>query len=1110
MPRLPRRFRTTSRFFAGFVAAALALTVLICATAAFFRPDLTQRPAMPSAAEATAARTSREARLNPRNPEVVWRDVDYRAGETGAWWPRKEAPVLAELVHEGKLPPVAQRTGPEPLVLQGVEGIGRYGGSWHKLATNPEDLEGVLHTRLSYVSLVRWSPEGYPIVPHLAKSWSVSPDQRTWTFTLRKGLRWSDGHPFTTDDIMFWWQWEVQYFKSGSNTSGGSDYTFMLNAGKLGTIEQVDALTIRFKFVEPNGMFLERVAGATDYFRPVHYLKKFHPKLGDQVVIAATMREMNLPSPLAVYIRMKHRLNPEHPRMWPWVYLDYKSSAPQVLVRNPYYFAVDPAGNQLPYLDRLVLDIRDRSLMSAAIAGGEVSMTERHIDFEDYTLLATEAPRRGYKLLHWYSANRTSAQISPNLNRIVDPKQPETAWKHRLLNEKTFRQALSLAINRREIIDAIYYGVGEPAQNSPGPDSSYGDERHFHAFTEYDPARANRMLDDLGLTHRDREGYRTFPDRTRMTWFLNVASSYPPDCAQRVADEWAKVGMRTIVQIHPRTLWQVEQAAQEHDFTVWPGLEEFMPMLEPRYYVPMTGASFFAPAWGRWYQRISREGGDLKNEQSDEAPPLDHPARRAMILYNEAQTAPTDAARHAHFREILDIARENTWSINIATPPPALAVVKDGFHNVPSRGLYGYYYNTPGNMGMETFYWDESNDPPSASAQLKESILHPSLLPSSAQSQAAQSKEPTFVPHWLPRALGFVCAAGILWLAIRYPFVGRRLATMVPTLLFISVIVFAIVQLPPGDFLTSKRVEITLSGDPNADAQLENLRETFRFNDPPWKQYVHWMGLKWFVTFDSADAGLLQGNLGRSMESNLPVNEILGDRLVLTFVISLLTIAFTWAIAIPIGIYSAVRPYTLGDYVLTLVGFVGISIPPFLFALVLMYLSGEYFGISVSGLFSARYAADPVWTWGKVVDLLQHVWVAVIVLGVGSTAVMIRVMRANLLDELKKPYVVAARAKGVRPLRLLLKYPVRIAFNPFVSGLAVLFPQLVSGGAIVALVLSLPTIGPILMIALLNEDTYFAASMLMILSVLGVVGTLMSDLLLVWLDPRIRLGGGRR
>jgi ABC-type dipeptide/oligopeptide/nickel transport system permease component len=243
------------------------------------------------------------------------------------------------------------------------------------------------------------------------------------------------------------------------------------------------------------------------------------------------------------------------------------------------------------------------------------------------------------------------------------------------------------------------------------------------------------------------------------------------------------------------------------------------------------------------------------------------------------------------------------------------------------------------------------------------------------------------------------------------------------------------------------------------------------------------------------------------MERNEAVNRILGDSIGLTVIISLFTVLFTWAVALPIGIYSAVRRYTAGDYVLTLVGFVGMSIPPFLFALVLMYVSGEYFGVSVSGLFSVRYAADPTWSWGKWVDLLQHVWVPVVVLGTGSTAVMIRVMRANLLDELKRPYVVAARAKGVRPLRLLFKYPVRLALNPFVSGLGGLFPALISGGAIVALVLSLPTIGPMLMLALVNEDTYFAASMLMVLSVLGVIGTLVSDLLLLWLDPRIRLGG---
>ena len=1104
MLRPPRRLVLAAKFLAGLVATAVGLTALMLGTAALFRPDLSRPPPVPAPAAAAAARAAREPRLDPVHPTVIWRDVNYAEGARGAWWPKGESPLLADLVHQGRLPPVAERTGPEPVVLAGVDGVGRYGGTWYRLATTPEDLEGILHTRLSYTALVRWSPEGYPIVPHLAKSWTVSPDQRVWTFTLRRGLRWSDGHPFTTDDLMFWWRWEVQYFKAGSSSSGGSDYSWMMHAGKLGEIEQVDALTLRFKFQDPNGLFLERLAGAVDCFRPAHYLRQFHPALGDPAVIAGLMRAMNLPSPLAVYIRMKHRLNPAHPRMWPWVYRDYRASAPQTLVRNPYYYAVDAAGNQLPYLDRLVIDVREKSLISAAAAGGEVSMQERHIDFEDYTLLATEAPRSGYHLRHWYSATRTMAQISPNLNRAVDPAQPETAWKHRLLNERTFRQALSLALDRQEIIDAVYYGVGEPAQNSPGPDSPYGDARHFHAFTAHDPARANALLDALGLQRRDAEGYRTFPDGSRMTWFLNLATSFPPDTAQLVADQWGRVGLRALVQTHVRTLWQVEQAAREHDFTFWPGLEEFMPMLDPRYYVATGGASYFAPMWGRWYLLGGLRGPPTSVIPGLEGPPPGHPARRAMELYDLAQVAPTEAERRARFHEILGLAADNTWSISLATPPPALAVVKDGLRNVPVRGIVGFYYMTPGNMGMETFYWDHSNDLPAVAAQVQQSLLHASELPRAAEGRA---------PAGSGRLGGFLILAALValvGLGLRYPFVGRRLLTLGPTLLCISVIVFTIVRLPPGDFLTSKTVEIELSGEPNAEAQLANLRETFRFDEPAWRQYAHWMGLPWFLTFDAKDAGLLQGNLGRSMESNLPVNEILGDRIVLTFVVSLLTILFTWALAIPIGIYSAVRPYTVGDYVLTLLGFLGMSVPPFLFALVLMYLSGEYFGISVSGLFSLRYAAEPAWSWGKVVDLLQHVWVAVIVLGLGSTAVMVRVMRANLLDELKKPYVVAARAKGVRPLKLLLKYPVRIALNPFVSGLAALFPQLISGGAIVALVLSLPTVGPMLLLALLNEDTYFAASMLMVLSVLGAAGTLLSDLLLLWLDPRIRFGGGHR
>ncbi|MCX7048327.1 MAG: ABC transporter permease [Candidatus Sumerlaeota bacterium] len=327
---------------------------------------------------------------------------------------------------------------------------------------------------------------------------------------------------------------------------------------------------------------------------------------------------------------------------------------------------------------------------------------------------------------------------------------------------------------------------------------------------------------------------------------------------------------------------------------------------------------------------------------------------------------------------------------------------------------------------------------------------------------------------------------------------------MIPTLLIISVVVFAVIQLPPGDYLTARIMMLEASGDERDRKTIEDLREMFRFEEPAWKLYLRWMGVNWFASFKPNDKGLIQGGMGRSMETTQLVTDMVGDRITLTILVSLGTILFTWIVAIPIGIYSAVRQYSILDYILTFIGFIGMCAPSFLLALILMIVAG------VSGLFSPRYAAQPEWTWGKVLDLCKHIWIPILVIGVGGTASMIRVMRANLLDELRKPYVVTARAKGVRPMKLLFKYPVRLALNPFISGIGGLFPQLVSGGAIVAMVLSLPMVGPLMLYALMDQDMYLAGSMLIVMSLLGVMGTLVSDLLLLWLDPRIRFKGGTR
>ncbi|MGH8017057.1 MAG: ABC transporter permease [Opitutaceae bacterium] len=292
--------------------------------------------------------------------------------------------------------------------------------------------------------------------------------------------------------------------------------------------------------------------------------------------------------------------------------------------------------------------------------------------------------------------------------------------------------------------------------------------------------------------------------------------------------------------------------------------------------------------------------------------------------------------------------------------------------------------------------------------------------------------------------------------------------------------------------------------------EIARIRSQFHLDKSMVERYLRWTGLYWFTTFDNKDTGLLQGDLGLSMiDPRRPqsVNALVGDRLLFTVLLSVGTILFTWSLALPIGIYSAVKQYSPADYVLTFLGFIGMSVPGFLLALLIMYWGGRFLGLDLTGLFSPAYQAQPEWTWGKVFDLLQHIWVPLIVLGVEGTAQMIRIMRANLLDELRKPYVQTARAKGMRPARLILKYPVRVALNPFVSTIGALFPELISGGAIVSVVLGLPTIGPLMLSALLNEDLYLAGSLLVVLSLLGILGTLVSDLLLTALDPRIRMEG---
>lgn len=314
---------------------------------------------------------------------------------------------------------------------------------------------------------------------------------------------------------------------------------------------------------------------------------------------------------------------------------------------------------------------------------------------------------------------------------------------------------------------------------------------------------------------------------------------------------------------------------------------------------------------------------------------------------------------------------------------------------------------------------------------------------------------------------------------------------MIPVVIAISIISFIIIQLPPGDFLTSYISQLSQSGQAIDQAEIAALRARYGLDQPLYKQYITWV------------SGVLKGDFGYSFSWKRPVADLIWERLALTVVVSGVTMLFTWIVSFPIGVYSATHKYSVVDYILTFVGFIGLATPTFLLALVLMWIAYSQFGMSVGGLFSPEFV-DASWSLAKVVDMLKHLWLPVIVVGLAGTASFIRTLRANLLDELNRPYVVTARAKGLSEGKLLFKYPVRIAMIPFIATVGWSLPGLISGEGVAAIVLNIPTTGPLLLNALLQQDMYLAGAFIMLLSLLTVIGTLISDILLAWIDPRIR------
>lgn len=908
---------------------------------------------------------------------------------------------------------------------------------------------------------------------------------------------------------------------------------------------EFDPWTFRVVFESPHGSFFEKLP-TSRIFMPEHYLRPVHPKWGDKQVIEEKVEELGAANAHTMFERLaNNHMNPEMPVMRAFVYRKHVNKSPWVWFRNPYFFAVDAEGKQLPYFDQILFSQKEKTQITSN-AGGAVSFQTRHIDFNEYTQLMEERADKGYEVYHWYSATRGKWAIFPNLNRNVPEGDEEAANKHAMLNNKYFRRALSIAINREGIIKAEFNGQGEPAQLDPGPGSPFHSAELYKAWTHYDPEEANRILDEeLGLTQRDREGMRTFPDGSRMSWNLNLCDYVSLGPAQFIVDDWAKVGIRLTIQNSNQTLFHVERKARNHDFTVWSGESEYFPTLEGRTFVPINPNCYWGSGFGTWYGLGGLHGDARATDpmrKGSIAPDPETEVGRVVLecmrLYDQLAKTPELEKKQEIMAKIMKHNAEQCFTINLATPPPTIIVVDSDLRNVPKMAVDAGATWTPANAGFETF-WFDSEEKRGKTSPENQAIYETlergmttietnwggaSSVGSGAEAEGAKDTG-KLVSTIFRVVLLLVIVGGLGSVAVVHPFVARRLIWMIPTLAVISVIVFTVIQLPPGDYITNKIEELIMQGDEAAVAQMEGKKEFYQLEEPAVSRYLRWVGISWFFGKTETrkndagedvenfswpgEPGLLQGHLGYSMADETSVNEIVGDRIILTMCVSFGSLIFTYIIAFSTGIYSAVKQYSVGDYVLSFVAIIGMCVPNFLLALICIYVGEKYFGFQVRGLFSPDFE-QAAWSMARVADLLKNIWVAVIVVGVGGTAGMMRIMRGNLLDEFKKPYVTTARAKGVRPVKLLMKYPVRLALNPFISGIGGLFPYLVSGSALVAMVLSLPTVGPLMLEALITQDMYLAGSMLMVLSTLGVIGTLVSDLLLLWLDPRIRMEGGSR
>ncbi len=595
-----------------------------------------------------------------------------------------EAPMLTELVEAGELPPVEERLPEDPVVIEPWEEIGQYGGTWRRAWTGLADGAGPF--KIAYEHLVRWNVDGSDVVPNLVREYEVSEDGKTFTFHLREGVRWSDGEPFTTEDVRFWFE-DITLNEELSPTFP----SWLTTEGEPCVFEVKDEYTFTVSFSKPNAVFPMQLAYFGGFFVPAHYLKQFHPKYADPEKLEEMAKEYGFDFWYQLFgLKNDWLQNSDRPSLWAWKLASAPTATLMVLERNPYYWKIDPAGNQLPYIDKITHElVENAEMVNMKAVQGELDMQMRHIRLQDYTLLMENRDRGNYRVLKWTSANGADFMLMPNQN-VKDPVLKE------LFQDKRFRFALSLAINREEINQLVFMGLGKPRQASLITVSPYYDPLWEEAYAEYSPEKANQLLDELDLTERGKDGYRLRPDGKTLALTIEFAMSpASSDASELVKMYWEAIGIKVDIKQHERSLMYTKTLAGEFEVTTWTMDRAFQPLTDPLYLVPYRQEiGTWAPLYALWYM----SGGE-----SGEEPPED--IRQLQEIWDMIKTTTDPQERENLVSQMTKIHRENIWMIGTAGESPVLAVVNNNFRNVPEKLVSDDILRSPGNAQPQIFFF---------------------------------------------------------------------------------------------------------------------------------------------------------------------------------------------------------------------------------------------------------------------------------------------------------------------------------------------------------------------------------------------------------------------